>query len=57
MAARADQYAQPALAHPDGVHLTPVGYAQLADRFVADLLAAYTRARPEAAGVARGEKP
>ncbi|MCI0670465.1 MAG: GDSL-type esterase/lipase family protein [Myxococcaceae bacterium] len=35
----------PVLAHPDRVHLTPEGYAQLADALVADLLAAYEEAR------------
>ncbi|MFP2906589.1 SGNH/GDSL hydrolase family protein, partial [Pyxidicoccus sp. 3LFB2] len=35
------QRAQPALGHPDGVHLTPEGYARLAGAFVRDLLAAY----------------
>ena len=52
------QRAQPPLGHADGVHLSAAGYERLADHFVADLLAAYARAKPEAQkGVARGEKP
>jgi len=35
------QRAQPVLGHPDGVHLTPEGYARLAGAFARDLLAAY----------------
>jgi lysophospholipase L1-like esterase len=36
---------QPRLAHPDHVHLTPRGYAELADAFVDDLLQAYDSGR------------
>lgn len=32
---------QPRLAHPDHVHLSPLGYTSLADAFIDDLLAAY----------------
>ncbi len=35
------QRSQPALGHPDGVHLTPEGYSRLAGAFVRDLLVAY----------------
>ncbi len=35
------QRAQPALGHPDGVHLTQEGYGRLAGAFARDFLAAY----------------
>lgn len=37
------------LAHPDHVHLTPEGYAVLAEAFSEDLLAAYAASLPEGA--------
>jgi lysophospholipase L1-like esterase len=48
------QRAQPALGHPDGVHLTPEGYARLAGAFARDFLAAY-EARKKGQPTARVE--
>ena len=39
------RWQRPGLAHPDHVHLTPAGYARLANAFADDLLAALTEGR------------
>lgn len=43
---------KPRLAHPDHVHLTPRGYAELADAFVDDVMAAYDRVEPPSVSAA-----
>ncbi|MCP3102223.1 GDSL-type esterase/lipase family protein [Myxococcus sp. K15C18031901] len=48
------QHAQPVLGNPDGVHLTPEGYARLAGAFARDLLTAY-EARKKGEPTARME--